>query len=353
MPHATRTRALAAASTSIGALLIGGASVVWVSPADPVSAVLATGLLVALALTAVGAVWTVFRDVPDGRRSLLEFVAARAHGRAAPPPVRPGGSKGALVDRSWAFAEELERYVSQQRGARQRAERDERLETEFLATVSHELRTPLNAILGFSQVLLDQMDGPLTEDQREDVDTIRQSGEHLRDLVDDVLDLARIESGLFTLDRKAVQLEPIVRDVGRLLEAQRRDKPVVIETHIEEDLPPADADPKRLRQIVMNLATNALKFTDRGTVVISVSAVEDGLRVMVQDTGAGIPQDQIHAIFEEFTQVRSVKRKGQGTGLGLAICKRLVDLHDGRIDVQSVVGQGSAFAVVLPTWSER
>jgi len=218
--------------------------------------------------------------------------------------------------------------------------------------VSHELRTPLNAILGFSQVLLDEMDGPLTDDQREDVETIRQSGAHLSELVDDVLDLARIESGLFTLERERVEVGPIVREVGRLLEAQRRGKPVEIAVEIDPATPSADADPKRLRQIVMNLATNALKFTDQGSVVITAGPARDGVEVTVRDTGAGIPKDQLDAVFEEFTQVRSIKRKGQGTGLGLAICKRLVDLHEGRIEVDSVVAHGSTFAVVLPAWSE-
>lgn len=350
MPPSARNRTLASTLAAVAVLVIGGGSAAW---ADVASPPLTVAVLVALALGAAGSVWLALRSWPFASDGLVEYIAARGPG-AVPSrrPARPMGPRGPIVDRVWALAETLEQSVMKQRRARQRAERDERLETEFLSTVSHELRTPLNAILGFSQVLLDEMDGPLTEDQREDVETIHQSGTHLSELVDDVLDLARIESGLFTLQRTRVEVGPILRDVGRLLEAQRRDRPVAIELEVDPATPAADADPKRLRQIAMNLATNALKFTDQGSVVITAGPTGDGVGITVRDTGAGIPKDQIDAIFEEFTQVRSVKRKGQGTGLGLAICKRLVDLHGGRIDVDSVVGQGSTFAVVLPAWSE-
>ncbi len=305
----------------------------------------------AVVVAGLGASLWAARDALPGRDALLAWIRDDSASGDGGGIVRTPGVSDEVVEAVCALRDRLEERVARHRTARRRAEQVERYESEFLSTVSHELRTPLNAILGFSQVLLDGIDGPLTADQREDVETIRASGQHLRELVDDVLDLARIESGLFTLARERVDLRPIVREVARLLEAQRRDKPVAIETEVTEPLPALDADPKRLRQIVMNLATNALKFTDRGSVSIEVAPDGDTVRVTVRDTGAGIPRDELASIFEEFTHVRSVQRKGQGAGLGLAICKRLVDLHGGRIEVESVVGQGAAFHVFLPVRS--
>jgi signal transduction histidine kinase len=292
-------------------------------------------------------------DLVPGRAELVAFLRRRPDAPSSTGALRPPGPIGDLVESVVALAHRLEEWVGRYRTARHRAEEHERLESEFLTTVSHELRTPLNAILGFSQVLLDEIDGPLDESQREDVATIKEAGEHLRSLVDDVLDLARIEGGVFTLDRRAVDVSSVVREVARLLEAQRDDKPVTIEARVQAALPEAFGDPKRLRQIVMNLATNALAFTDEGRVTIEATAGDGAVRIAVSDTGSGIPRDALSTIFDEFHQVPSVRRVSQGSGLGLAICKRLVDLHGGRIAVESIVGHGSVFTVSLPVWRDR
>jgi signal transduction histidine kinase len=233
--------------------------------------------------------------------------------------------------------------------ARIEAEDDDRSETEFLTDLSHELRTPLNAILGFASVLLDEIDGPLTASQREDVETILSSGKHLGALVDDVLDMAALHSGRVALAKSEVDASALVRDVVRLLEAQRRKKPIAIRAEVASDVASVIADEKRLRQIVMNLGTNALKFTESGEVVLSAARDGDGVRLTVRDTGPGIPPGERDSIFLEFTQISSgVMRRTQGSGLGLAIVKRLTELHGGRIWVESVTGEGSSFHVWLP-----
>jgi len=320
------------------------------------------GFMTLAAASAWLAVWWAAGDAVPGRSRLLAWLAnrpvedaqvargsrttaqeAQAVGLLAPP-----GTSGELVRAVAKLGDRLAEWVGRHRRARHRAEQTERYESEFLTTVSHELRTPLNAILGFSQVLLDRIDGALDESQREDVETIRASGLHLQSLVDDVLDLARIESGLFTLELASIDVGSVVREVARLLEAQREGRDIAIESRVPADLPRVDADLKRVRQIVMNLGTNALKFTDQGSVVLEASASDNEVRIAVSDTGSGIRRDELAIIFEEFHQVQSVRRTTQGSGLGLAICKRLVDLHGGRIEVESTVGRGSRFMVCVP-----
>jgi len=243
----------------------------------------------------------------------------------------------------------LDRVLTRHRDARLEAEEEDRSETEFLTQLSHELRTPLNSILGFSQVLLDDIDGPLTDSQREDVETIRASGEHLSALVDDVLDMAALHSGQVTLEKRSIEVSRIVVEVTRLLGAQVRDQKIVLKSDIADDLPPLSADEKRLRQILMNLGTNALKFTEEGTVRIEAAAEDEGIRLSVHDTGPGIPPSERDSIFLEFTQVSgSVMRRTQGSGLGLAIVKRLTELHGGRIWLDTVTGEGSSFHVWFP-----
>jgi signal transduction histidine kinase len=240
-------------------------------------------------------------------------------------------------------------HLRRHRDARLEAEEEDKSETEFLTELSHELRTPLNSILGFSDVLLDQIDGPLTLSQREDVETIRASGQHLSALVDDVIDMAALHSGQVKLDRRPLDLAPIVVEVERLLRAQLRDKMVVLASVVVDTLPTIEADQKRIRQILMNLGTNALKFTEAGEVRIEAIVDGDGVRLSVHDTGPGIPPSERGSIFHEFTQVSgSVLRRTQGSGLGLAIVKRLTELHGGRIWLDSVTGEGSSFHVWLP-----
>jgi len=241
------------------------------------------------------------------------------------------------------------------RDARARAEAEDadRYKTDFLMAVSHELRTPLNAILGFADVLLRELDGPLSEGAREDVATIQGAGSHLRDLFEDVIDLSALASSRITLQREPVDVGPLLEETSRLLEGQRRGKPIALRVVVADGTLRADADPKRVRQIVTNLGTNALKFTEQGEITFELSGNEEHVEIVVRDTGSGITQAELETLFTEYTQVGDVKRRTRGTGLGLAICKQLSELHGGSIKAESSFGQGSAFIVRLPTYHSR
>ncbi len=310
------------------------------------------GPLAALAALAVvafalGSAWLVCTDAD---RELVEL-ARCVRGDGEPDrEVRTPPATNALALAVDRLRKTLARTLETSRNARASAELTEKYETEFLQTLSHELRTPLNSVLGFSQVLLDEIDGPLTVSQKENVRAVLTSGEHLKSLVDDVLDLAALSAGRITLKRQRVDVGPLVDEIVRLLESQRAEA-VVLGHSIDVDAPPVDADPKRLRQILWNLAGNAVKFTKQGRVSIAVRpSIGDRVRIIVSDTGPGIPAQELDAIFEEFVQAEGAERRPRGSGLGLSICKRLTELHAGEIHVRSEVGKGSEFEVVLPAW---
>jgi signal transduction histidine kinase len=344
------------AASARTALLVGGAAFVTGAAVLTVASVDAAGFslwaVAALVASSLLAWLYVRRLLEKPERELAEIAARTRDSRpgARPKPLATDDPAVARVAVAiGAFLQKLDRALSRHRLARLGAEDDERAETEFLTELSHELRTPLNAILGFTQVLLDEIDGPLSPSQREDVETIRTSGEHLGALVDDVLDMAALHSGHITLKRAPTDVASIVREVARLLEAQRRKKPVEIKVDLPAQLPHISADEKRVRQVVMNLGTNALKFTERGEVVLSAAAEPGGVRLTVRDTGPGIAPSEREQIFMEFTQVSSgVMRRAQGSGLGLAIVRRLTELHGGRISLESTMGEGSSFHVFLP-----
>jgi signal transduction histidine kinase len=241
----------------------------------------------------------------------------------------------------------------------ERARSADRDRAAFLAAVSHELRSPLNAILGFADVLMTEVDGPLSATAREEVEQIRGSGQHLADLINDILEFSAIESGTLKLQRSKVDLVQIAREVVREALVIVGDKPISLRLepdagYGEEPLPVyARADPRRVRQILTNLVGNAIKFTQQGEVVIT--AVRDGYHacVRVRDTGPGISPAERAMIFEEYKQAGEERARRRGTGLGLAIARRLVLMHGGTIRVESELGQGSTFLVTLPAWYER
>jgi len=236
----------------------------------------------------------------------------------------------------------------------------DRLKNQFLAMMSHELRTPLNSIIGFSKILLKGLNGPLTDLQREDIEVIHRSGQHLLSLIDDILDISRINAGQVDLNLEMIDLASIVQDAFSTIRPLVQDRPIELVAELADNLPPVQADGRRLRQIILNLLSNAVKFTERGRVVVqaqlfravnlrSNGEVENLLRVSVSDTGIGIPEDKLEHIFLEFTQVdTSTTRRYQGTGLGLPITKKLIELHGGNIWVESKPGYGSTFTFVLP-----
>jgi signal transduction histidine kinase len=252
--------------------------------------------------------------------------------------------------------EELRRgyldQLSRERDAHRQAQEADRYKSEFLTTVSHELRTPLNAILGFTEVLLAELEGPLNDGQREDLRMIRASGEHLLALFNNVLEVSALASGRIKLHPERIDVASLLEEVASLLEGQRYGKPVLITVDAPEDLPELTADATRLRQIVLNLGTNALKFTASGQVTLAARQHDQAIRISVRDTGCGIPEPDLPRLFEEFTQVGSPlgprDQVRPGSGLGLSIVQKLTRLHRGHVEVESSLGYGSEFTVTLP-----
>jgi signal transduction histidine kinase len=244
-----------------------------------------------------------------------------------------------LVERFYAAEEAYRRDLSG-------ALNYERERADFLAALSHELRTPLNVILGFADVLLSEVDGPLSPEARENLTVVRQSGSHLRSLINDILDLSALETGRLNLQLRKTNLWTIAADVVRESRLSAESKDLSIELRGEPV--EAIADQLRVRQVLGNLVSNAVKFTNRGSVVVTVGKSEDHAALSVADTGPGIATEEQTAVFEEYRQSGDWQARGAGTGLGLAITRRLVRMHGGRIELESRLGEGSRFTVLLP-----
>ncbi|MCY1066257.1 ATP-binding protein [Nannocystis sp. RBIL2] len=221
----------------------------------------------------------------------------------------------------------------------------------FLATMSHELRTPLNAILGYSELVVDELRdrGGGNEDLIDDIRKVHASGRHLLGLITDVLDLTRIEASRLELSPTDFEPARLLREVAEIFIPLALRNNDVLTLDLGDDTGPVHHDATRVRQVVINLVGNAIKFTRDGTVTVRLRGDPDKFEVFVEDTGIGIPIDKIERIFEPFTQVdASSTRRYEGTGLGLAVCRRLVSLMGGAIEVRSSVGRGSSFTVRLP-----
>jgi len=232
----------------------------------------------------------------------------------------------------------------------------DRVKSQFLANMSHELRTPLNSIIGFSRVILKGIDGPVTELQQQDLTAIYNSGQHLLSLINDILDLAKIEAGKMELAFDEVNMSDVTSSVLSTMTGLVKDKPINLKRIVEPNLPTVRADAIRIRQVMINLLSNAAKFTDEGDIVVEVGIkpAPSGrmeLQVSVTDTGPGISKDDQAKLFQAFSQVDdSPTRKTGGTGLGLSICQHLINMHGGRIWVDSEIGRGSTFFFSLPLY---
>jgi PAS domain S-box-containing protein len=221
--------------------------------------------------------------------------------------------------------------------------------SEFLANMSHELRTPLNAVIGFSEVLLERMFGELNQKQEEYLRDILGSGRHLLALINDILDLAKVESGHMELDLGTFELPAVLTSTFMLIRERAKRHSIQVSLDIDQRLGRFTADERKLKQILLNLLSNAVKFTpDEGVVSLKAVLQDDGVEISVTDTGIGIEPEFQQKIFDEFFQVGDQFQKHEGTGLGLAVTKKYIELHGGRIRVQSAKGQGSTFTFTLP-----
>ncbi len=253
------------------------------------------------------------------------------------------------VARLVSVAKENADLVGELRDNNFQLERANRLKSEFLANVSHELRTPMNAIIGYSKLMLDGLDGELNSQQESDLQRVTTAADNLLGLINGLLDLSKIEAGRMEINVEEVDVRPIVEDVVALVRPHSDSKDLDVRSDIAVDVPPILADRARFRQVLVNLMSNAVKFTDTGAVTVSASSADGWVTISVSDTGIGISPEAQAYIFDEFRQAdSSTTRRYGGTGLGLAISKRLVALHGGRIWVESGANGGSVFCFTMP-----
>jgi signal transduction histidine kinase len=248
---------------------------------------------------------------------------------------------------------DLKARVTEAQTARERAERSDQVKSAFLASMSHELRTPLNAVINFTRFVVDGDVGPVNEQQVELLDEVVGSGKHLLNLINDVLDMSKIEAGSLTLFvEDNVNLTELVNNTVSTGRGLLMEKPVILKAEIEPDLPLLRADKQRIYQILLNIMSNACKFTDEGEIKVRAHREGQDILISVADTGPGIALEDQAMVFEPFTQTSAGLRQGGGTGLGMPIAKRLAEVHGGRLWLESEYGKGATFYVALPVSSQ-
>jgi len=302
----------------------------------------ATGALVLALLLGLVLSWSVVGPIQRIDARLETIAAGDFSGHV---DVANRDELGALAANVNRMNDELDRLYDE-------LETASRHKSEFLASMSHELRTPLNAIIGFSQVLRERMFGDLNEKQEEYLDDILVSAYHLLSLINDVLDLSKVEAGQIELEIAPFSLRDTLESGVVMVRERAGDEGVRVELSADQSIDPVEGDERRIRQVVFNLLANAVKFTPEGGAVdVSASRLNGEVRVSVSDTGPGVALGDRERIFEEFQQTDVGLALAEGTGLGLALSKRLVELHGGRIWVESELGHGSTFVFTLPAGS--
>ncbi len=297
--------------------------------------------------------WSFILPVREAQGFLSQVAAGNFAGRITVPNR---DEFGALADQMNHMNRELQRFDNEQRQAaaelgrlNDRLAQASKAKSEFLANMSHELRTPMNAILGFTEMLLDGLYGEAPEALKEPLADIQVNGHQLLQLINDVLDLSKIEAGRMELALGEYSAREIVDIVQVSLRSLAAEKGLAFVTSVPDGLPVAYGDNRRLTQCLMNLAGNAIKFTKKGRVEIGVELEGDDLIYHVSDTGIGIPKDELENVFAEFRQVdAAITREFGGTGLGLSISKKFVEMHGGRIWVESEIGKGCTFFFSVP-----
>lgn len=331
-----------------GAWLIGFA--IWRGPTFyDVIAFLCATLAAGIAYLAEGSLYSATEWSLEGYRRAAQRAAELASSREA---LRQAvKSRDYLTNQLMEANASLTYARAAAEQARAVAEEANRLKTQFVANMSHELRTPLNAIINFTRIVAEGYDGPVNDEQRAHLDYVRFAGEHLLGLINDILDLAKIEAGKMEIYPEPLDLHPIFKGVMSTAVGLTRDKGLYLKMEAPEQLPLVYADPKRVRQVLLNLLSNAAKFTPSGGITLRAYVEEPYLVVAVADTGIGIAPENFAQVFEEFRQVdESFARQAGGTGLGIPISKKLIEMHGGTLWLESQVGEGSTFFFSLPLY---
>src|SRR5262249_20334678 len=267
----------------------------------------------------------------------------------------PGAFPSTTVDILRAFATQSALAIQNARLFREIEIKSRELEvasqhkSEFLANMSHELRTPLNAVIGFSEVLSERMFGDLNEKQDEYLKDIHASGQHLLSLINDILDLSKIEAGRMELEVTDFDLPMAIDNALTLIRERAARRSIALQTTVDERLGQVQGDERKIRQVLLNLLSNAIKFTpEGGRIEVGAKPVNGFIEGAVTETGVGIAPEDQEAVFEEFRQVGTADKKVEGTGLGLALSRKFIELHGGKIWVKSQIGAGSTFTFTVP-----
>jgi signal transduction histidine kinase len=326
-----------------------------------------TAVTVLLGLLAVGVSILLIRSGIIAPLAQLELAAQQmaAGNYQAHANVQTGDEIGQLAQAFNTMADRLHQYTSQlivelkqrvveAQTARERAERSDKVKSAFLASVSHELRTPLNSVINFTKFVTKGVMGPINDRQKDSLDKVINSAKHLLHLINDVLDISKIESGSLTLFvEENIDLTEILRTAISTAEGLLTEKPVKLLQEIDPGLQPITGDRQRILQIMLNIVSNACKFTEKGFIKITAHQRDNEFYLAIQDSGPGIdPKDQA-AVFAPFKQTETGLRQGEGTGLGMPISKSLAEAHGGRLWFDSAVGEGTTFYVSLPIKSTQ